>query len=514
MSNNTSANNKRIAKNTLALYFRTFITMIVGLYTSRVMLQALGVENYGINNVVGGIVSMSSLITGTTSQSISRFLTFAIGKGEKQSLKILFSTSITIQIVIAIIVALALEIFGIWFLNLEANIPCARMDAANLVLHFSIITLVINLISAPYNALIIAYERMNIFAYVSIIEVILKLSICFAIMVYGGDRLILFSFLQVIVALIMRVFYSYYSRKNFEEARYNLKLFDKAIFNEMAAFSGWNFFGNTAWVFNTQGVNMLVNVFFGVTFNAARGLAITVNNCVQSFVNNFTIAFSPQITKSFALQDYNYCFNLANKGTKFSWLLMYLFVVPVCIEAETILNLWLVEVPPLTVIFLRFAMFETLAVKSGGPLYTLIQATGDVKRYTIEVSLFGGTIFPLTWLFFRLGAPVWSTYLIFISIYFSLNIFRLNTLKRLIGFPPMSFVKSVIVPCSIVSVVSFVLPLIVSYYLDPGIIRLAINIPISLISTCSCIFIFGLTKEERAFLMQKAAACLNKFYNK
>ncbi|MGL6178936.1 MAG: hypothetical protein ACRC13_06920, partial [Tannerellaceae bacterium] len=330
MSNDISQNNKRIAKNTLVLYFRTFITMIVGLYTGRVMLQALGIEGYGINSVIGGIVAMSSLITSTMSQSISRYITFELGGGSKDRLRTLFSTAINVQIVLAILVAIVLEIAGVWFLNSEANIPEGRMYAANWVLQCSIMTLIISLVSSPFNALIIAHERMSVYAYMSIVDVALKLIICFALLSYQGDRLILLAVLQIFVALVMQILYGVYCNKKFEEAHYNPFTLDSGLMKELAVFSGWNMFGNAAWVFNTQGVSMLVNVYFGVVFNAARGLAATVNGAVQGFVGNFTTAFSPQITKSYAADNKEYAIYLVNRGTKFTWLMMYVFIVPVC----------------------------------------------------------------------------------------------------------------------------------------------------------------------------------------
>ena len=416
-----SENNRRIAKNTLALYFRTFITMIVGLYTGRVMLQALGVENYGINAVVGGIVGMSALITSTMSQAISRYITYALGKGEKEGLKTMFSTSISAQIVMALVVVLVLEVVGVWFLNSGANIPEGRMEAANWVLQCSIVSLIISLVGSPFGALIIAHERMAIYAYMSIVDVTLKLVICFVIMAYGGDRLILLALLQVAIAFGMQIFYGWYCGRNFEEAHYNPQVFDKGLMKELTAFSGWNLMNNGAYVFATQGVNMLINVFFGVVYNASRSVAMTVNGAIQSFVGNFTIAFSPQITKSYAAGDTSYAVHLVIKGTKFTWLMMYIFIVPVFMEADILLQLWLGEVPEQAALFLRFAMFESLAVSSGQNLFKLIQADGHVKKYTIHAAITAGFIFPLTWLSFYLGAPVWTAYLIFIIIFLILK---------------------------------------------------------------------------------------------
>ncbi len=494
---------KRIAKNTLALYFRTFITMIVGLYMGRVMLQALGVEDYGINSVVGGIVSMSALLTSTMSEAISRYITYTLGQEDKEQLKKMFSTSINAQIVLAIIVAIVLEIAGVWFLNSQATIPESRMDAANWVLHFSIITLMIMLISSPFSATIIAHERMAIYAYVSIVDALMKLGICFAIMIYGGDRLVLLSILHIIQCIVMQFFYGWYCGRSFEEAHYSPRVFDKELMKKLTVFSGWNLLNNGAYVFATQGVNMLVNVFFGILFNASRAIAMQVNNSVQSFVRNFSVAFSPQITKSYAFGDKAYAVRLGNRGTKFTWLMMYIFIVPVCCEAEMLLKLWLGEVPEMAALFLRFAMFESLAVASGQNLFKLIQADGRVKNYTIHAAITAGLIFPLSWFFFYLGAPVWIAYVIFIVDFFFLNIVRFYDMKRLMPFSIRQHLKEVIIPCVIVSITSFIVPLIICYYIKSSIPRFFVNIVISVLWTGLCCIVFGLTKNERQFFWNK-----------
>lgn len=509
MSDNSS-NNKRIAKNTIALYFRTFITMIVGLYMGRVMLQALGVDNYGINNVVGGIVAMSSLITATMSQAISRYITYALGKGEKEGLKTMFSTAVNAQIVMSIIAVIVLEIFGLWFLNSGAQIPEGREVAAFWVFQCSLICLVLGLVSSSYNSLIIAHERMGIYAYVSIAEAILKLAVCYAIMVYDGDRLIFYAILHVGVVLAIQGFYALYCGRNFEEAKYSIKVFDKRLLKELTVFSGWNLLNNGAYTFATQGVNMLVNAFFGVAFNAARGIAIQVNTAVQGFVNNFTVAFSPQITKFYAAGDKTYAVHLSNRGTKFAWLMMYVFIVPVCCEAETLLKLWLGETPEWSALFLRFAMFESLAVTSGQNLFRLIQADGKVKNYTIHAAITAGFIFPLTWIAYLIGAPVWSAYLIFILDFMVLNIVRFYDLKKLMTFSIRQFMRDVAVPCLIVSITSFIIPVFICYNLEPGIIRFLINVPIAVLWTLLCCIIFGLTKNERKFFMDKAMTIIKK----
>lgn len=505
-----SANNKRIAKNTIALYFRTFITMIVGLYTGRVMLHALGVDNYGINNVVGSIVAMSSLITATMSAAISRYITYALGKGDKDQLKTLFSTSVNAQIVMSIIAIVVLEIGGLWFLNTVAQIPQGREMAAFWVFQCSLISLTIGLVSSPYNALLVAHERMGIYAYTSIAEAMLKLAICFIILAYGGDRLILLAILTVLVGLGMRIFYGWYCGKNFYEAHYSPKIFDKGLLKELTVFSGWNLLNNGAYTFATQGVNMLINVFFGVAYNAARGIANTVNAAVQSFVGNFTMAFSPQITKSYASGDKAYAIHLGNRGTKFSWLLMYIFIVPVCCEADTLLRLWLGKAPEWSALFLRFAMFESLAVCSGQNLFRLIQSDGHVKSYTIHAAITAGFIFPLTWIAYTLGAPVWLSYVIFIIDFVVLNLVRFYDIKKLMQFSIRQHIKEVIIPCVMVSITSFIVPLGICYYMNPGIIRFLVNVPICVLWTVVCCILFGLTKNERNFIWDKTKLAIER----
>lgn len=510
MSSDISAKNKRIAKNTIALYFRTFITMIVGLYTGRVMLQALGVNDYGVYSVVGGIIGFSSLITATMSHAISRYITYTLGKGDKEKLKIMFSTSINAQIFMSVIAAIALEIVGEWFLNTQANLPEGRLFAAKWVLHCSIITLAISLISSPFNALIISHERMGVYAYTSIADAVLKLAVCFAINVYGGDRLILFAVLHILVALILRGFYGWYCKKNFEEAHYSLRLFNKNLLKEIATFSGWNLMNNSASVLATQGVSMLVNVFFGVVFNASRSIAIHVNSAVQSFVHNFGTAFTPQIIKSCAAGDIAYAVRLVNRSTKFQWLMTYMFIVPVCMESEMILQLWLGKVPTMAPLFVKLAMFESLSVTSGQNLFRLIQANGTIKKYSVHAAMTAGLIFPIVWLTFALGAPVWISYVVYIIDFFLLNLVRFYDIKKLMPFSIRQHINECLKPCIIVSITSFIIPLFVSHFMEQGLIRFFVMITISVMWTGLMCIVFGLNKNERNFVFLKVKQIYNK----
>ena len=510
MSDNTSSN-KRIAKNTLALYIRTFITMIVSLYTSRIMLQALGVDNYGINNVVGGIVAMSSLITGAVTSSITRFITYALGEGDTERMKRVFSTSVNVMIAISLIAVIALEVIGIWFLSSKADIPDGRMVAAHWVLQCSIVTLVLNLISQPYNATIIAHEHMSIYAYMSIVEVSLKLAVCFIIQAFDGDRLILFALLNTGIALGMRLFYSWYCSRRFSEAKYNFRLFDKSFFKEMSQFTGWYLVGNAVWVFNTQGLNMLINVFFGVALNAARGVAVSVTSAITTFVNNFTVAFIPQITKSYASKDMDRVLFLVFQGTKFTWFLIFIFIIPVFWEADTLLKLWLVEPPEYASLFLRFALFESWSIIISFALHNVILASGQLKRVQTKIAIYTAFIFPVTWLCYSLGAPVWTSYVVFILLNTTAKGFTLSELKRIVYFPVLRFMKECVLRCVIVTAIAFVVPGICVYLIPQSTARFFIVVPIAIIWTLLCEFILGLSISERSLVITVGKKAVYKF---
>ncbi len=505
--------NKRIAKNTVILYFRTFITLLVGLYTSRIMLEALGVDNYGINAVVGGIIGMSSIITVSMSVAISRYIAYALGQNDKKRLKVMFSTAINAQVVMAIIAVIVLEIGGLVFLNTTANIPIGRMYAAHVVFQCSIICLVLSLISTPFNSLIISHERMSIYAYMSIFDVVFKLIICYTLLWYNGDRLILFSILQVILSIGTILFYGWYCRKNFEEAHYSIRIFDKKLIRELTVFSGWNLMNNCTWIFSTQGINLLVNVFFGVVFNASRAIATTVNNSVQGFVRNFTVSFTPQITKKFAAGDIDDAIKLATRGAKFTWLMTYVFIVPICMEADALLKLWLGIVPSETALFLRLALFESLAAISSNQMFQLVLADGRLKKVNIQNAIVTGLIFPSVWIAFKLGAPVWLSYIICIVFFLMLNAVFLINLKEMIGLNIRIYYSQCLKPCLLVSIASFLMPVLIIQFFHPGIMRFITVTLISLIWTLFCCFLIGLSNAERDFVKSKVKSLYIKRFS-
>ena len=505
----TSANNKRIAKNTLLLYVRTLFIMLVTLYTSRVVLNTLGITDYGIYNVVGGVVMMFSVISSSLSSSISRFITYELGHGDFEKLKRIFSTSVNIQIGISILILVLAELFGVWFLNTKMNIPAERLSAANWVLQCSLLSFIINLISVPYNACIIAHERMSAFAYISILEAILKLAVVYMLLVSPYDKLATYAVLLVAVALIIRIAYSMYCRRHFEESRY-MFVYDKPLIKEMTGFAGWSFFGNGAYMLNVQGVDMLINIFFGVTLNAARGVATQVQNAVMQFVNNFTVAVNPQITKSYAAGDKEYMNKLVCRGARFSYFLLFLFVVPIVCEADYILYLWLKIVPEHAPAFLRLALFGSLMMLLGNSMLTAISATGNIKRYQLWVTIVGCLVFPLTWVAFELGFPPEATYVIYIVIYFLLNFVRLYIAKGQLKFPACFYLKDVILRIVSVSIISFILPILFVNSIEQGFLRLCGTCVISLLSTSATIAVLGLEASERKKIIVKIISITSK----
>ena len=498
MSNN-SANNKRIAKNTLFLYFRTLVILVVSLITSRVILNVLGVEDYGTYNVVGGIVAMFHAVSGALSSAISRFITFELGKGNKNRLSLIFSSSVNIQFGISLIVLLIGEIVGVWFLNYKMNIPVERVPAANWVLQCSLLTFCINLISVPYNACIIAHEKMKAFAYVSILDAFLKLSVCYLIMVSPWDKLISYAVLLLCVSIIIRMTYGIYCHRNFEESHYKL-VYDREVLKEMTGFAGWNFFTNSAYVFNTQGVNLLINLFFGVSVNAARGIATQVDHAVMQLVNSFTTALNPQITKNYAAGDMDAMFQLVCRGAKFSYMLLFLFALPIMVETEYVLTIWLKIVPDHAVNFVRLAIIASLVHVIGKTGYTASMATGKIRRYVLWVTTVGCMVFPFTWLAFEFGAPSEATYIVFIVVYVVVEAVRLWVMKGLLDFPISMFMREVVLKVLLVTIVSVPLPFLFASYFPPSSLRMVMSMIIAVVSGGLCVFYLGLTHGERQLI--------------
>lgn len=505
------ADNLRIAKNTLVLYLRMLLLMAVSLYTSRVVLEALGVDDFGVYSVVGGVVTMFSMLSSTFSGSIQRFLTFKLGKLEsakteedkvlsERSLACVFSTSLSIQFLSAVFLFIIIEIVGFWFLNHKMRIPEGTLPAARWVMHCSILTMCMSLLSVPYNAVIIAHERMSAFAYVSIIQACLNLGVAFLINSISAERLQIYATLLAVNTIIIQIIYVAYSRRHFAEARFRLGL-DKKLFKEMTSFAGWNFFGSLCFSLNTQGINMLMNVFFGVVINAARGIAVQVEHAVTTLANNFTMALNPQITKSYSSGDLQSMEALVCRGVKFSFFIMLLALVPLEIETEKILSLWLKSVPENTAIFVRLTLVAAMISMMANPVVTAIMATGKVRRYVLEINSVSIFVFPLVWTSYRLGVEPFMAYVILIVIRLVLTLIRIVNLRRLTGFSISRFLTEAWGKTLMAGAASFALPLIIIHCVPDNIIGFITVVLVSLVSTVVCIWMLGMNKDEKRFVM-------------
>ncbi len=498
----TSENTKRIAKNTLFLYIRTLFVLLVSLYMSRVILQVLGVSDYGIYQVIGGLVAMFGVLSTALSAAISRFITFEIGSGNKGKLCRIFSTSVIAQFIIAFIVLFVAEIVAIWFVQTQMQIPNGRLYAVQWVLHCSLITFCINLVSVPYNACIIAHEHMKAFAYISILDALLKLIVCFCIFISPIDKLIFYTVLLTIESLVIRIIYSVYCHRHFEESRSKL-VFDRQILKEMLSFSGWNFFNNANGIFNNQGVNMLINVFFGVTVNAARGIAVQVENAVLQFVNNFTVAINPQITKSYASGEMERMYGLVCRGAKFSYFAMLLIALPIICEAENILNIWLTVVPEYTVIFVQLSLILGVFDCVGASGYTACAATGKMRRYALVLTPIGLLEFPLTWLFFAMGAPVVTTYYLYIIIKLLVVVARLFLMRDMVGLSPVIFIKKVFQPILLTTLLAVVPSVLIVCIFSQNLWRLFVSIVVGFSAVSFASLYVGMTVGERQVIMER-----------
>ena len=506
----TAQNNKRIAKNTLLLYFRMLFMMAISLYTSRVVLHTLGVEDFGIYNVVGGVVAMFSVISGSLSAAISRFITYELGKGNKEKLTSIFSSSVTIQLGLGLIILILAEAIGVWFLNTKMTIPANRMYAANWVFQLSILTFIINLISVPYNAAIIAHEKMSAFAYISILEVMAKLIIVYMLLWSPFDKLIFYAILMASVALIIRFVYGYYCRRHFEECTYHF-IFDKELLKKMFGFAGWNFIGAASAVLRDQGGNIVINLFCGPAVNAARGIAYQVNSAISGFVSNFMMALNPQITKSYATGNKEYMMTLIYQGARLSFYILLILSLPVIINAHYILTLWLKIVPDHTTLFVQLVLIFAMSESISNPLITSMLATGIIRNYQIVVGGLQMMNLPISYILLRYGCIPETVLIVAICISQCCLVSRLYMLRGMIGLSIREYMNKVYFNVLAVTILSAIIPCILSYYLGETFINFIIICIVSVICTFTIIYLVGCDRNERQFVLSKIIAIKDKF---
>lgn len=505
----TAANNKRIAKNTLMLYFRMLFTMAVSLFTSRVVLNTLGVEDYGIYNVVGGVVSMFSIISGSLSAAISRFITVELAKGDADKLRKTFSASVTIQLLLSLIIVVLIESIGVWFLNAKMVIPAERMDAANWVLQFSIVTFVINLISVPYNATIIAHEKMSAFAYISILEVVCKLVIVYLLKISPIDRLVFYAILMCAVSVIIRLVYGYYCNRRFAECKFSFR-FDKDLLKRMFSFAGWNFIGASSAVLRDQGGNIIINLFGGPAVNAARGIAMQVNQTIVGFSNNFMTALNPQITKSYASGEQDYMMKLIFRGARFSFYMLLFLSLPVLANTHYILSLWLGMVPDHSVLFVRLALIFAMSESISSPLVTAMLATGKIRNYQIVVGVLQMLNLPISYVLLRIGCIPETVMMVAIGLSQCCLAARLVMLRTMIGLSARKYLREVYLNVILVTTAAAVLPILTSVILEESFLNFVIIVLISLITAAISIFYIGFNKNERDFAVTKFKYAIHK----
>lgn len=482
------------------LYFRMILTMLVSLYTSRVVLNTLGVEDFGIYNVVGGFVTMLGFLNSSMASATQRFLAFEIGRGDREQLRNVFSMSVNIHFFIVFIILILAETVGLWFVNTQLTISAGRMGAAQWVYQFSILTLMVNMVSVPYNAMIIAHERMNVFAWVSIVEVCLKLFIVFMLQWFGFDKLKLYAVLTFCVSLIIRFIYGIYCSKNFKESKFRY-FWDKSLFKTLVSYAGWNLWGNAAFILKSQGVNVLLNIFFGPVVNAARGIAYQVRSAINQFVTNFQMAMNPQIIKSYAVNDLKYMHQLIFRGAKYSFFLLFTLSLPILLETEQILRLWLKTVPEYTVIFTRLVIINVLIDCISGPLMTAAQASGKIKLYQSAV---GGLLIlnlPVSYLFLKVGFQPQVTMYISIGISILALMLRLLILKNLVKLKLENFFYQVVLKITVVSFIAVVIPLLFYILMDTSIHRFIIVVLTAIVSSLNVIFFLGLSSEEKIYFI-------------
>lgn len=493
----------RVAKNTLMLYIRMFVLMLVGLYTSRVVLAALGENDFGIYTVVGGVVAMFTVISGALNSAIQRFITFELGKGSEAQETKVYSTAVIIQLALALIIVILAEPIGLWFIDHKMTVDPSRVPTARLVLHFSLLAFVVNLMSVPQMASITAHERMSAYAWIGILDGLLRLAVALLIARSSTDRLVMYAALMAGVVLIVRTAYIIYCRANLPDCRFR-PVFDRNLLKEMFSFAGWNFIGVTSGVLRDHGGNILVNLFSAPAVNAARGVAVQLNGAVQGFVTNFMTAVNPQITKSYASGDSEYMFTLVRRSSRLSFCLLYLIALPVIFNAEYLLGIWLKEVPAHAPLFVQLFLIFALSESMSNPMITAMLATGDIRRYQLVVGGLQLLNLPVSYVCLKFGAMPEVTVIVAIAISQICLWARLIMLNKATGFPILPFVSDVYMTLLLkVVCATLVFPLLMNIVKPDGFAGFVVSAGTCVIVTLLVIWSLGLEPDERQWVKDK-----------
>lgn len=496
---NQESNSKRIAKNTLLLYFRMILIMVVSLYTSRIILNELGVEDFGIYNLVAGVVILFSFLSNAMITATQRYLSIAIGKKDEKYIQAVFSTSLLSHFFLIFFIFLAAETIGLWLINAKLEIPADRMSATNFVYQLAILTTCVNIIRIPYNASIIANERMSFFAYVSIVETFLKLAVVWALAITPGDKLVIYSFLLLLVAIVIDIAYWYYCQRFLLANKFYLKT-NKKLFVELTSFSVWNLLGGLADIGYKQGTNIILNLFWGVSINAVLGITNQIRNALVPFIGNLQLAVNPQMVKSYALGDYEYFKILVYRISKYSYFLMLIIVFPIIFNIDLILELWLKNPPEHTAIFAILTSVYCLVDSLTGPLWAAMQAGGKIKRFQIVTGICLLLNLPVSYLFLMYGyAPSVVLIIQIVITGFTVGV-RVLFVKYYLQFSIRNYVREVIFP--IVFVTALSLPIALYIYAETGgyyrLLLFILFVPMM----CYIIYVCGTCKSEKEMVMR------------
>lgn len=504
MSSDTTIqeNNKRIAKNTIYLYLRMLALMLVGLYSSRVIIQVLGVEDYGINNVVGGFVVMLTFFNNLLSQGSSRFITFYLGKGNEEQLKKVFSACVTIHLVMGLLILLCGETVGLWFVNTQLNLDPERMNAANWVYQFALFSTFLNVAQTPYSAAVISHEKMSVFAWMTIFDVTVKLLVVFLLPIVPFDRLIALAIFNFAVNLIIVIIYRQYCYRKFAECTFHLG-YDKQLYKDMFVYTGWNTFGATAFMAKDQGINVLLNIFYGTVVNAARGIAMTISGIVNQFISNFQRSATPQIIKYYSSGDTSQMNKLICDTSKYTTYIFMIIAIPVFIEAETLLQLWLDMVPEYTVWFVRLTIIQTMIASIDSPIGQGIHAYGKMKLPNLTSALIYLSILPISWLAMHMGASPIVAYWVTVLVYPFAMACDLWILNKYSGFDVLHFLRDVVSRCLLFCLAIGAGPYIIHYYMEPSLLRLLIVGGTCVIISVLLIYYYGIPAHIRQLVVQK-----------
>lgn len=509
-----SSNNKRIVKNTAFLYIRMILILLIGFYTSRVILQVLGASDYGISNVVAGFVALFSFLNATFSSTLQRFYNYEGGQRGKEGYTEVFSVGFRVHVALALFVFLLVEIIGIWYINKVMVLPSERLTAAHILFQFSVVSMVVLIVQAPFSGAIIAMERMDFFAFVSIIDAVLRLGLIILLPYIPFDKLIIYGLIQLTISIVDITIYVYYAKKKFHFIKLK-KNIEKKMLKEILSFSGWTLFGSFAFLAKGQGVNMLLNYFFGPIVNAARGLANYCSGALSGFSNNIAMAFRPQLVGSYSEGNTERTFNLLLTQSKICYCLVLMLAIPVILEIDLLLSVWLGKsVPDNTNLFAILVILDSLVGVLNAPVTQVVYATGKVKAYQIGSAVVNILLIPTCWLFLFLGFDAWIVFVLTIVFSMLCHIVCLIIMHNVFDYHYKDYLKRIVFPCVMMSLLVPILPYCLYIVMDDSFLRLTVLSIVSFTITCFLLYMFFLTDTEKSYVVQYKNKILGRLIRK